>query len=44
MVIDSDYSDTLMHVSGHLMRDEVARQVTPYKRAPIDLRPQGRSG
>jgi hypothetical protein len=43
MVIDPDYSDTLMHVSGHLLRDEVARHVQPHKRSPAYLRPEGRS-
>jgi len=32
MGIDSDFSDTLMHVSGNIMRDEIADQVKPYKR------------
>jgi len=32
MGIDSDYGDTLMHVSGNLLRDEVAEQVKPHKR------------
>jgi hypothetical protein len=32
MGIDSDYSDTLMHVSGNILRDAVAEQVKPYKR------------
>lgn len=31
MGIDLDYGDTLMHVSGHLMRDDVAAQVKPFK-------------
>jgi hypothetical protein len=31
MGIDSDFNDTLMHVSGNIMRDEVADQVRPYK-------------
>jgi hypothetical protein len=31
MALDSDYGDTLMHVSGHLLRDEVTRHVKPYK-------------
>ena len=41
MAIDPDYNDTLMHVSGHLLVDEVARQVKPYKRPPVYLRPAG---
>ena len=32
MGIDSDFSDTLMHVSGNIMRDEIGLQVKPYKR------------
>jgi hypothetical protein len=32
MGIDSDYSDTLMHVSGHLLRDNVAAQVRSFRR------------
>jgi len=31
MGIDSDYGDTLMHVSGNILRDEVAAQVRPFK-------------
>ena len=31
MGIDSDYDDTLMHVSGNILRDEVAEQVRSYK-------------
>ncbi len=29
---DPDYDDTLMHVSGNILRDNVAAQVKPYKR------------
>lgn len=32
MGIDTDYGDTLMHVSGNIMRDIVSEQVKPYKR------------
>ncbi len=32
MGIDIDFSDTLMHVSGNIMRDEIAEQVKPYKK------------
>lgn len=32
MGIDPDYEDTLMHVSGNLLRDDVAQQVKPFKR------------
>jgi hypothetical protein len=31
MGIDTDYGDTLMHISGNLLRDNVAEQVKPYK-------------
>jgi hypothetical protein len=33
MGIDSDYGDTLMHVSGNILRDEVGAQVKPFKTA-----------
>jgi thymidylate synthase len=29
---DPDFGDTLMHISGHLMRDNVGEQVKPFKR------------
>jgi hypothetical protein len=32
MGIDSDYGDTLMHVSGNFIKDDVAEQVKPFKR------------
>lgn len=32
MGIDSDFGDTLMHVSGNIMRDEIGEQVKPFKR------------
>ena len=31
MGIDADYGDTLMHISGNLIRDEIGRQVRPFK-------------
>jgi hypothetical protein len=31
MGIDPDFGDTLMHISGNIMRDEVGDQVKPYK-------------
>jgi len=31
MGIDTDYGDTLMHISGNLLRDNVAEQVKPHK-------------
>jgi hypothetical protein len=41
MAMTPDYNDTLMHVSGHLLRDEVAREVKPYKRPTVYARPAG---
>ena len=38
MGIDSDYGDTLMHVSGNILRDEVGDQVRPFKQIAY-LRP-----
>jgi hypothetical protein len=32
MGIDSDYGDTLMHISGNLLKDNVSTQVKPFKR------------
>jgi hypothetical protein len=32
MGIDADYGDTLMHISGHLLKDNVGAQVKPFKR------------
>lgn len=32
MGIDSDFGDTLMHISGNLLKDDIAEQVKPYKR------------
>jgi hypothetical protein len=29
---DSDFGDTLMHVSGNVMKDKVSEQVKPYQR------------
>jgi hypothetical protein len=40
MGVDTDFSDTLMHVSGHLMRDGVAAQVRPFRRVRY-LTPDG---
>jgi hypothetical protein len=31
MGVDIDFSDTLLHVSGNIMKDNVAEQVKPYK-------------
>lgn len=33
MGIDPDFGDTLMHVSGNLLRDDVAEQVKPFRNA-----------
>lgn len=43
MGVDADYNDTLMHVSGNILRDVIAEQVKPYKSSPVYLRPPGRS-
>ena len=32
MGIDIDFSDTLLHISGNIMKDNVAEQVKPYKK------------
>jgi len=32
MGIDVDYGDTLMHISGNILRDNIAGQVKPFKR------------
>jgi hypothetical protein len=40
MGMDVDYGDTLMHVSGHLMRDEIASQVRTLKQTRY-LKPEG---
>lgn len=44
MVIDPDYDDTLMHVSGHIIREETAAQVRPFKSPTRYLRPGDQSG
>ena len=43
MVIDPDYNDTLLHVSGNVLKDEVAWQVKPYKDPIRYLRPSGKA-
>jgi hypothetical protein len=43
MGIDPDYNDTLMHVSGNLLKEAISAQMKPYKCSPIYLRPPGRS-
>ena len=42
MGIDPDFDDTLMHVSGNVMRDNVADQVKPFKKIQY-IRPGERS-
>lgn len=37
---DPDFGDTLMHVSGHLLKDNVGEQVKPFKRVRV-IRPTG---
>jgi hypothetical protein len=32
---DADFDDTLMHVSGHILRDEIGAQVKPFKQIPM---------
>lgn len=43
MAMDGEYSDTLMHVSGHILVDAVGRCIENVKRPPVYLRPAGRS-
>jgi hypothetical protein len=31
MGIDSDFGDTLMHISGNIMRDKIGEQIKAYK-------------
>ena len=40
MVKDPDFGDTLMHVSGHLLKDNVGEQVKPFKQVQM-IRPEG---
>jgi hypothetical protein len=42
MGVDSDYNDTLLHVSGNIMRDEVAQQVRPFRQVQYFV-PAGRT-
>ena len=42
MGIDLDYGDTLLHISGNIMRDNVAEQVKPFKKVQY-FRPAGQS-
>lgn len=41
MTQDPDYHDTLMHVSGHILREAVQAEVEPYREV-VYLRPAGR--
>ena len=40
--IDDRLEDTLMHAAGYIVRDEVARQVKPFKKPPQYVTPEGR--
>ncbi len=42
MSIDPDYNDTLLHVSGNVIKEEVAWQVNPFKKPVAYLRPDGK--
>lgn len=42
MGIDLDYGDTLLHISGNIMKDNVAEQVKPFKKVQY-FRPAGQS-
>ena len=39
--IDDRLEDTLMHVAGYIIKDDVARQVKPFKRPPQYIKPEG---
>ena len=41
MVKDPFFHDTLMHVSGNLMKDKVAREVRPYLHL-LQFTPEGK--
>jgi hypothetical protein len=43
MAIDPGYDDTLMHVSGNILKGEVASEVKPHVQT-VYLRPSGHSG
>jgi hypothetical protein len=43
MAQDPDYFDTLMHISGHLVRDAVHQQLEEHLAPVAYLRPQGRA-
>jgi len=40
---DADYQDTLMHVSGHLLREAVKKEIKDYLEPAPYLRPEGRA-
>jgi thymidylate synthase len=42
MGIDSDFGDTLMHISGNIMREKIGEQIKPYKEIHY-IRPGTRS-
>ncbi len=42
MGIDADYGDTLMHISGNILKENVGKQVKPFKQTQV-FRPDGRS-
>jgi hypothetical protein len=42
MGIDPDFGDTLMHISGNILKDNVGEQVKPYKRVQY-VKPGARS-
>ena len=42
MGIDVDYGDTLMHISGNILRDNVSEQVKPFKQIQM-IAPPARS-
>ncbi|MCS7222675.1 MAG: DUF166 family protein [Anaerolineae bacterium] len=41
MRIDPDFNDTLMHISGDILRGQVREQVAPFRTPPVYLRPPG---
>jgi hypothetical protein len=43
MGIDPDYNDTLMHVSGNVLKDAIAEEIKPHKTPPKYFRPSGRN-
>lgn len=43
MGIDPDYSDTLMHVSGNILKAEISEGIAVHKQPPPYLRPSGLS-